>query len=138
MPDAAKTAQLVQRLYSIVSELEGLYPGRPFTPDGHLVGSIGEVLVAARYGLTLMPPSNKGYDALESEGRQVEIKCTQGTSVTFRHEPEWCIVVKLLRSGDIEEVYCGAGKPIWELVSHKLLPSNGQYQISLARLRALA
>ncbi len=38
---------LVQELYSIVDRLEELFPGRRFTPDGHLVGSIGEVLAAA-------------------------------------------------------------------------------------------
>ena len=38
---------LVQDLYSIVDRLEELFPGRRFTPDGHLVGSIGEVLAAA-------------------------------------------------------------------------------------------
>jgi hypothetical protein len=31
--------------YEIVSELENLFPGRRFTPDGHLVGSPGEVAV---------------------------------------------------------------------------------------------
>ncbi|EED33278.1 conserved hypothetical protein [gamma proteobacterium NOR5-3] len=132
------TAELVQGLYEIVAELEALYPGRPFTPDGHLVGSIGETLVAERYGLKLMPPSTKGYDAIDQIGRKVEIKCTQGKSVAFRHEPEWCIVVKLLRTGDIEEVYHGPGGPVWALVSHKPLPSNGQYQVSLSKLVALA
>jgi len=38
---------LFQELYSIVDRLEELFPGRRFTPDGHLVGSIGEVLAAA-------------------------------------------------------------------------------------------
>ena len=38
---------LVQELYSIVDRLDELFPGRRFTPDGHLVGSIGEVLAAA-------------------------------------------------------------------------------------------
>ncbi|MBW8042608.1 MAG: hypothetical protein FVQ85_21795 [Planctomycetes bacterium] len=38
---------IVQELYSIVDRLEELFPGRRFTPDGHLVGSIGEVLAAA-------------------------------------------------------------------------------------------
>lgn len=36
----------VAAIYLAVAELEGLYPGRKFTPDGHLVGSIGEVVAA--------------------------------------------------------------------------------------------
>ncbi len=38
---------IVQEPYSIVDRLEELFPGRRFTTDGHLVGSIGEVLAAA-------------------------------------------------------------------------------------------
>jgi hypothetical protein len=52
----------VTDLYSVVRELEELFPGRPFTPDGHLVGSLGECLVADAYGLQLMAPSNEGND----------------------------------------------------------------------------
>jgi len=36
----------VAAIYRAVTELEALYPGRKFTPDGHLVGSIGEVVAA--------------------------------------------------------------------------------------------
>jgi len=47
-------------LYQVVAELESIFPGRPFTPDGHMVGSIGECLVADAYDLELMPPSAAG------------------------------------------------------------------------------
>jgi hypothetical protein len=43
----AKTIKLpppVADIYRAVGELETAYPGRKFTPDGHLVGSIGEVI----------------------------------------------------------------------------------------------
>jgi hypothetical protein len=43
----------VADIYRAVAELEKLYPGRKFTPDGHLVGSIGEVIAAEHFGLTL-------------------------------------------------------------------------------------
>ena len=49
-----KIPQLIKRLYEIVAELESLYPGRKFTPDGHLVGSIGEVIAAHNYDLILL------------------------------------------------------------------------------------
>ena len=47
----------VAKIYEAVEELERSYPGRKFTPDGHLVGSIGEVIAAEALGLTLYPPS---------------------------------------------------------------------------------
>ena len=36
----------VRQLISIVSELEEDFPGRHFTLDGYLVGSIGEVMAS--------------------------------------------------------------------------------------------
>ena len=51
MKEIEKIPALVQRLYGLVEELEELFPSRRFTPDGHLVGSIGEVLAAFHYDL---------------------------------------------------------------------------------------
>lgn len=52
----------VQKLIEIVKELEDDFPGRHFTLDGHLVGSIGEVMAAYYYGIELYKASEKGYD----------------------------------------------------------------------------
>jgi hypothetical protein len=50
----------VAAIYKAVEELETLYPGRKFTPDGHLVGSIGEVVAAQEFKLTLYPHVTRG------------------------------------------------------------------------------
>ena len=39
-----KFRALVKQLYITVNELEVMFPGRHFTPDGHMVGSLGECL----------------------------------------------------------------------------------------------
>ena len=44
---------LICQLFQTVRSLSKIYPDRPFTPDGHLVGSIGEVVAADTYGLIL-------------------------------------------------------------------------------------
>ncbi len=54
--DLDEVPRLIGRLYDIVDRLEELFPGRKFTPDGHLIGSIGEVIAANLYGLELLPP----------------------------------------------------------------------------------
>ena len=137
MIDHQKLQNLIQQLYATVSELESMFPGRHFTPDGHMVGSIGECLVADAYGLELMKASNKGYDALSSSGKQIEIKATQSKSVAFRSEPEHAIVIKILPTGTFEEIYNGPGSLVWQQFNGRPLPSNGQYQISLSRLKVL-
>lgn len=60
--DQQKLPELINDLYRIVAELETMFPGRHFTPDGHLVGSLGECLAACHYGLELMPASSPGVD----------------------------------------------------------------------------
>ncbi|WP_421255017.1 DUF6998 domain-containing protein [Aeromonas sp. 600282] len=137
MIDHKRFQRLVQQLYSTVEELEEMFPGRHFTPDGHMVGSIGECLVADAYGLELMNASNKGYDALSPSGLQVEIKATQAKSVAFRSQPEHTIAIKILPNGTFEEIFNGPGNFVWQQFDGKPLPSNGQYQISLNKLKEL-
>ena len=57
--NAAAIQRLVPELFRVIAELEAAAPGRHFTPDGHLIGCIGEVIAADRYGLTLTTPPKK-------------------------------------------------------------------------------
>ncbi|OPL18827.1 MAG: hypothetical protein AVO35_12810 [Candidatus Aegiribacteria sp. MLS_C] len=132
-----RVEQLIQELYKIVGALGELYPVRHFTPDGHLVGSIGECLVAEAYGLTLEQASNRGFDACSAHGDKVEIKATQSNRVAFRSEPAHTIVIKIEQDGTFEEIFNGPGNLVWKQFEGKKRPGNGQYQISLSRLRRL-
>lgn len=135
--DHDRFQQLVKSLYSIVEDLEEMFPGRHFTPDGHMVGSLGECLVADAYGLTLMNASNEGFDAVTKEGLKVEIKATQAKSVAFRSCPEHTIVIKINKDGSFDECFNGPGALVWEHFKGKKLPSNGQFQISVKKLSKL-
>jgi len=130
-----KIPALVRELYKIVDQLEAHFPGRKFTPDGHLVGSIGEVIAAAKYGIELLPASAEGHDAKASDGRLVQIKATQGVRVALRSEPEHLIVLFIERSGDTREIYNGPGPVVWEQCGK--MQKNGQRPISVAKLTAL-
>ena len=137
MMNHSRFQTLIQQLYSTVNELEKMFPGRHFTPDGHLVGSIGECLVADAYDLELMAPSNKGYDAVTKSGKKVEIKATQSNSVAFRSEPEHSIIIKINPDGSYQEIFNGPGCLIWSQFFGKKAPSNGQYSISINKLKDL-
>lgn len=137
MIDHDKFRALVKQLYATVNELEAMFPGRHFTPDGHMVGSLGECLVADAYNLELKTASNKGSDAVTETGLEVEIKATQSNSVAFRSQPQHTIIIKILRDGTFEEIYNGPGCLVWEQFKGKRLPSNGQFQVSLNKLRQL-
>lgn len=49
MIDHKRLRALVRDLYTTVNELESMFPGRHFTPDGHMVGSLGECLMVDTY-----------------------------------------------------------------------------------------
>lgn len=125
----------IKDLYSIVNELEEQFPGRHFTPDGHLVGSIGEVLAASYYGLRLLPASSQTHDAISKEGKMVQIKATQVGTVSLSSEPEHLVILRILRSGDADEIYNGPGRTVWEASGR--MQKNGQRSISVSKLKAL-
>lgn len=83
--DWNEVTALLDDLYTASSRLEVMFPGRKFTLDGHLVGSVGEVIAANMFDLELATASSLGDDALARDGRQVEIKSRQGKSVAIRH-----------------------------------------------------
>lgn len=140
--DHEKFGILIKQLYSTVYELELMFPGRHFTPDGHMVGSIGECLVADAYNLKLMTASNEGYDAVDPSGKKVEIKATQSKGVSFRFAPskkppEYVIIIKIFKDGTFEVYYNGPGDIIWREFEGRKKTSNGQYQISLIKVKSL-
>jgi hypothetical protein len=125
----------IKELYKITNELESSYPGRKFTIDGHLVGSIGEVIVAEHYGLELLPNSTETHDAVSADGKYVQIKATQINRITISSQPDYLIVIKLFSDGLWEEVYNGLGKLVWDNAGK--MQKNGQRPISLSKLRSL-
>ena len=73
---------LLDQLYAASGRLEALFPGRKFTLDGHLVGSVGEVIAAYMLDLDLARASRQGHDAFAPDRRQVEIKLTASPPLT--------------------------------------------------------
>lgn len=132
---SAKLRDLIRQLYAVVAALEEEFEGRKFTPDGHLVGSIGEVVAAYAFNLTLLPASNATHDANAEDGTLVQIKLTGGNgSVSLYSKPQHLIVLQL-RNGEFTTVYNGPGLEVWQNCRPRA--SNGQRAISLSRLRAL-
>lgn len=125
----------VSTIYRAIAELSALYPGRPFTPDGHMVGSIGEVIAAEAFGLSLYPPSQATHDAFDGE-RDVQIKITGGTCISMYSCCDRLLVLKVVNPEEAEVVYDGAGEPAWERAGP--MQKNGQRKVSLAKLRSIA
>lgn len=127
--------ETIKQLFDLTADLEARYPGRHFTPDGHMLGSIGEVYAAEHYGLTLYPASHEVHDAYDDKGRQIQIKITQTERISLSSLPDYLIVLKIDRSGGIEEVYNGPGDKPWDMAGS--MQKNGQRAISLRKLRSI-
>jgi|LSQX01.2.fsa_nt_gb hypothetical protein len=63
----------IQTLFDISTEMQLAFPGRKFTFDGHLVGSISEVIAAFHHDLKLLLLSSERHDATTSEGQNTQI-----------------------------------------------------------------
>jgi hypothetical protein len=131
----AKMRTLIRQLYAVVSELEKEFEGRRFTPDGHLVGSIGEVVAAYAFGLKLLPASNERHDAQAEDGTLVQIKFTAGTrGVSLYGEPVHLLVLQLT-GNKFGTIYNGPGTTAWESCGR--VQKNSQRRVSLSVLRRL-
>ena len=147
MRDTECLSQAIRDLYAIVDRLgeECAEHDRHFTLDGHLLGSIGEVYAAERYGISLYTSSKKAHDGWKVDAtgrrREVQIKVTQTRAkrkaAPISHKPDYLIVLLVDEDGSFEEVYNGPGTKVWDLVKDRPRPSNGQYQITLSKLRGL-
>jgi hypothetical protein len=120
----------------VVYALEQKYPGRKFTLDGHLVGSIGEVIAREALDLTLYPASHPGHDAHDEDDRQIQIKLTGGSSVALRATCDRLLIMRVYDFSYAEIVYYGDGEPVWQACGG-LQSANGQRTISLSKLRAI-
>jgi hypothetical protein len=125
----------VAAIYRAAHELEAAYPGRKFTPDGHLVGSIGEVVAAEALGLTLYRGGHPVHDAYDENG-DVQIKMTAGTAIGLYGPCKRLVVLRIVSPEEAEIVFDGPGDLAWE--SAGKLKKNGQRVVSLAKLRGLA
>lgn len=141
----AMIQEKLEQLLQIVEQLETEYAdyNRKFTIDGHLIGSIGEVIVAEAFDLELEKNSTPVIDAHTKDGtdRTVQIKATQIDRVSFssKHEnedvPDQVIVISIDKTGNWKVEFNGPGKLIYENLGKP--QKNGQSQISLTKLRRL-
>lgn len=91
--------------------------------------------VPSPHGLELLVASTPGHDARARDGRLVEIKATQGKMVGLRDEPRHLLVLRLHPDGTFDEVYDGAGAPVW--AASGPMQKNGQRAIGLGKLSKL-
>lgn len=118
----------IKQLLAITKKLKDKYIhlNKQFSLDGKLVGDIGEVLAAEKYGLRLLPENAQVHDAEElSTKRMVQIKSSFKGYSYFPfgadRQPQYFLSIMIDEEGEITELFNG---PSQFLVDNYILPKN--------------
>ncbi|GAA4764548.1 MULTISPECIES: DUF6998 domain-containing protein [Flavobacterium] len=136
--------QEIQQLLTITQKLREQY-GRSFPLDGRLVGDIGEVLAAEKYGIQLYKENVSVHDGEEIDTRRkVQIKASFKNYSYFPYGadklPDYFLSVNILENGDLEELFNGPGHFVMEhyIKKHGLKHYKETfYTLSKGRLKEL-
>lgn len=129
----------IRVIYKAVKGLEKCYLGRKFTPDGVLVGTLGEVLAAEKYDLDLLPPKTEAFDAKDCLGRKVQIRCNQRNTTPIKKGATkgMFLALKLDPDGTIEEIFNGPASMAHRLTKGRKADASGFVGLSHNKLRKL-
>ncbi len=116
---------------------------RKFTPDGRLVGDIGEIIAAAFYQVKLHDVGRHDWDGTYN-GKNVQIKATSGKGTYLKEPPKDGFADGLLmvfqinqETGEFKSVYNGDIQCVWDALNSLKIDRTGAKMISLDRLRKL-
>lgn len=115
---------------------------RLFTPDGRMVGDIGEIIAGNFYKVELHNVGRHGWDGTYN-GINVQIKTTGGND-TYLKKPRGgfgdglMLVFRIYReSGEYKLIYNGDIQRVWDELENIRPDRTGAKMISLDRLRRL-
>jgi len=134
----AASMKEVPVIYKAVKSLTKRY-GRKFTPDGVLLGTLGEVLAEEKYDLKLLSPKTKDFDATDCRGRKVQIRCNQRNTTPIKKGATKGVflALKLLPDGSIKEIFNGPASAVHQLTVGRKADSAGFVELSHDKLRKL-
>lgn len=135
----------IKELLEITEKLRDKYKklNIKFSLDGKLVGDIGEVLAAEKYGLKLYSSNAPIHDGEEkSTGKKVQIKSSFREGSYFPHTevPEYFLSLHITEDGELEELFNGPGQFIVDryIKERKLTAvKNRNYTLSKGVLKTL-
>ena len=97
---------IIATIFSAQNALRSLAPEFKWTGLGNLLGDFGECVAIEHYGLKKADSGASGYDAIDQDGKTVQIKanCASKT-IGIRGEADLLLVIKVKVDGTWEELY---------------------------------
>lgn len=128
---------IIATMFSAQNALRVLAPEFKWAGMGNVLGDYGEYVGIAAYELTKAPAGSDGFDAIDSQGRTIQIKANHASStIGFRGNADLLLVIHVDVSGSFEEVYFGDFS-IAEAASTYSSRDNKR-TITIAKLKKLA
>lgn len=119
--DTAEFKKKISKIFEISNELGRAYNIDRCTPDGHLLGAIGQIAAKIAYGLAFGSEKDE-HNCTWSDGTKtinVQVRCTGRGNIALREEPEHLIALSIFENGSIRLLYNGPGNLVWEKIQHQ-------------------
>jgi len=129
----------IATIYSTANELGREFGIDTCTPDGHLLGAIGQIAAKIAFGLEFGSKETEHNATAIKDGKKVnvQVRSTGRGVIALREEPEHLIALNIASSGELKLLYNGPGKHVWNLIKHQKNKQKyvSEYQMSDAQYR---
>ena len=119
--DVREFKKKIAAIYEIANELGREFNISKCTPDGHLLGAIGQIAAKIAFDLQFGSEKTEHNCTWSDQNKiiNVQVRCTGRGSVAIRKEPEYLIALEVSETGKIYLLYNGPGKYVWERIKHQ-------------------
>ena len=126
--DVTEFKQKIAKIYALAKELGNAFGIERCTPDGHLLGAIGQIAAKIGFGLEFGSEKEE-HNCIWSDGTRkinVQVRCSGLGQIALRQEPEHLIALEISPQGRIRILFNGPGGIVWNQI---------RYQKSAAKIR---
>ena len=111
----------IAAIYSISTELGKEFGIDTCTPDGHLLGAIGQIAAKIAFNLEFGSNNIEHNASVIKEGTRVnvQVRATGRGTIALREEPEYLIALNISSNGNIGLLYNGPGGHVWRLAKNQ-------------------
>lgn len=127
---------MLASIFSSQNALRALAPEYRWSGLGNLLGDFGELVAIDHYGLDKAVAGASGYDAINKDGKTVQIKTNRAASqIGYRGEADLMLVIGVEDDGSWKEIYYGDFGVVKE--QSRYSARDNKSIISISKLKAI-
>ena len=127
---------ILATIFAAQNALRSLAPEFKWSGLGNLLGDYGEWVAIDHYGFTKADPGASGYDAIDENGKKVQIKANHySKQIGIRGEADLLLVLTVKEDGSWEEFYFGDFQKALSIANYS--SRDNKHSVSLTALKKL-